>query len=136
MKRSITIISGVLCVFMPYAALALGMIGGCGLCTTTATPVNNSVGPCDKQSYVCANELKYNSCDICSAGAMRIEHKLANTNDCSYYSCRQGCEAGQYFSVSTCYDCPSPGTSTAGAVGITSCYIPANSMTFEDSTGY
>ena len=94
---------------------------------------NNFGTGCASTQYVCNNQLRYLDCTSCKSGYMRVEHVLSDT--CSYWSCQYGCAAGEYYTVSGCYDCPYPGTSASGTSSITGCYIPANQLTGSDSTG-
>ena len=123
-----------LAVFPFYANAIPVMPVGCSFCTGMETDAGNNSGTgCASTQYVCHMQLRYLDCTSCKSGYMRVEHVLSDT--CSYWSCQYGCAAGEYYTVSGCYDCPYPGTSASGTSSITGCYIPANQLTGSDSTG-
>ena len=119
----------------PFYANAISVMPvGCSLCTGMETDAGNNSGTgCASTQYVCNNQLRYLDCTSCKSGYMRVEHVLSDT--CSYWSCQYGCAAGEYYTVSGCYDWPYPGTSASGTSSITGCYIPANQLTSSDSAG-
>ena len=97
--------------------------------------------------YTCIKECD-GTCDNCisslwSKGSYNIESRTVAT--CNTQTCvctkktERRCSAGYYGTVtlvssSACTQCPSPGTSAAGATSQSDCYIPAGT-TGSDSTG-
>ena len=98
--------------------------------------------------YTCVKECD-GTCDNCfsttwTKGVYNVESRTVAT--CNTQTCvctkktERRCSAGYYGTVgalvnsSSCTQCPSPGTSSAGATSQSDCYIPAGT-TGSDSTG-
>lgn len=140
-----------------YGTNTSNVIQSCNICKSgyTRTAKTTTLGqPCINTAtyYDCVKPCD-GTCDDCTNSVNNIapgyDQTITATCNTSTCECKKQaglvvCATGYYgmarINISGgytgCTKCPSPGTSARASTLITHCYIPANGITVEDSTGY
>lgn len=112
-------------------------------CFTNIPGPNDKVTGCYRisQIYNCMGS-EYIDCNTCESGynpKTTLVTPCGNTSmQLTITTCQLAlvdCPAGQYKEILSCINCPSPGTSIEGSVGITSCFTNEEIKIFSDAYG-